>query len=122
LVGVSGVIASLGTFIMVSTMWFPNQALVYLAGGVIGLASGLFMTINWALGAELAPAAEAGRYLGVSNLAGAGAGMVGAGIGGVLADYLNAYQPGLGYFAIFSCYGILLLLSVVSLAGVKRGR
>jgi MFS family permease len=119
LVGISGLVAAVGAFILVSTIWIPSQALIYLAGCVIGLASGLFMTINWALGTELAPAAEAGRYLGISNLAGAGAGMVGAGIGGLLADYLNSYRPGLGYFAIFACYGVLFMLSIVSLRWVR---
>ena len=54
------------------------------------MATGLFMTANWALGTDLVPAGEAGRYLGVSNLAGAGAGIVGAGIGGLVAD---CHQP-----------------------------
>ena len=83
---------------------------------------GLFTTTNWALGTDLAPSEEAGHYLGVSNLAGAGAGVVGAGIGGPLADFLDGYRPGLGYFALFGCYGALFLLSAVSLVGVRRGR
>jgi len=71
------------------------------------------------LGTRLVPSAEAGRYLGVSNLAGAGAGMIGTGIGGPVADTLNAAYHGLGYFVIFAGYGILFLLSVVSLKGVR---
>ena len=59
-------------------------------------------------------------YLGISNLAGAGAGMIGSGIGGPIADYLNGTMPGLGYFCIFGSYGILFLLSVVSLRGVSE--
>jgi MFS family permease len=100
-------------------MAVPTLLLIYVAGTIIGLAAGLFMTANWAMGTDLVPPAEAGRYLGVSNLAGAGAGMVGAGIGGVLADILNRYQPGLGYFAIFACYAVLFVLSTVSLRGVR---
>jgi MFS family permease len=73
-------------------------------------------------GTELVPREEAGHYLGISNLAGAGAGVVGAGIGGFMADFLDGYQPGLGYFAIFACYGVLFLLSTVSLLGVRLQR
>jgi hypothetical protein len=62
---------------------------------------------------------EAGRYLGISNLAGAGAGIVGTGIGGPVADTLNAVAPGMGYFVLFGTYGVLFLLSVVSLRGIK---
>jgi hypothetical protein len=45
--------------------------------------------------------------------------MIGAGIGGPVADYLNNYQPGLGYFAIFAGYGLLFLLSTLTLRWVK---
>ena len=44
-----------------------------------------FLAANWALGTEIVPKEEAGRYLGISNLAGAGAGAVGAYIGGPIA-------------------------------------
>ncbi|MGA9349330.1 MAG: MFS transporter [Anaerolineae bacterium] len=122
LVGVGGLVAAGGTLVLLGTMAVPTLPLIYVAGTIIGLAAGLFMTANWAMGTDLVPPAEAGRYLGVSNLAGAGAGMVGAGIGGVLADILNRYQPGLGYFVIFACYAVLFVLSTVSLLGVRSGR
>ena len=120
LVGVSGIVAAIGNALLLITIWVPQLWLVYFSGSIIGLATGLFMTANWALGTDLVPDSEAGRYLGVSNLAGAGAGIVGAGIGGVVADYINSYQMGLGYFAIFAAYAVLFLLSAVSLIWVKN--
>lgn len=119
LVGVGGLIATLGTVVLLVTTFFPSIPLIYISGIIIGLAAGLFLTSNWALGTELAPEGEAGRYLGISNLAGAGAGMIGAGIGGPVADLINRYQPGLGYFVIFTGYAILFFLSVVSLRGIR---
>jgi len=68
------------------------------------------------------PKEEAGRYLGISNLAGAGAGAVGAYIGGPIADYFTVHvpdQPGLGYVLLFAIYGALFLLSVVTLLKVR---
>jgi len=121
LVGAAGLIAAAGTLLLVSTMAAPSMPLIYVAGCIIGMGAGLFATTNWALGTELAPREEAGRYLGVSNLAGAGAGVVGAGIGGPMADYLNSYRSGLGHFAIFACYGVLFVLSTVSLLKVRGG-
>ena len=121
LVALSGWLAVAGTVIILFNIWVPNLVLIYLAGCILGLGTGLFVTTNWALGTRLVPAAEAGRYLGVSNLAGAGAGMIGTGIGGPVADQLNARVPGLGYFVIFAGYGVLFLLSVVSLRGIHRG-
>ena len=119
LVALSGIVAVIGTAVLLSTIWVPRLPVMYLAGAVIGLGTGLFMTTNWAMGTGLVPPAEAGRYLGISNLAGAGAGMVGSGFGGALADYLNRYRPGLGYFTIFACYGLLFLLSTVSLKAIR---
>ena len=120
LIAWSGLLAAVGTAIVLTTIWLPNMALIYVAGCILGLATGLFVTTNWALGTRLVPSAEAGRYLGVSNLAGAGAGMIGNGIGGPVADALNASLPGLGYFVIFAGYGLLFLLSILSLRGIKR--
>ncbi len=119
LVGISGLVAALAAFLLLATIWAPSLTLIYVAGITLGLAAGLFMTTNWAMGTQLVPRAESGRYLGISNLAGAGAGMIGAGIGGPLADTLNRVTPGLGYAAIFACYGVLFVLSTVSLRWVK---
>lgn len=118
LVALSGIVAAVGNVLLLITIWIPNLAIVYIAGTIIGLATGLFMTANWALGTDLVPAGEAGRYLGVSNLAGAGAGIIGAGIGGLVADYINHYYMGLGYFAIFAAYAVLFALSAVTLLGM----
>jgi len=120
LVSVSGLMATLGTLFLLVTIWAPNLALIYTGGCILGLGAGLFMTSNWALGTRLVPPAEAGRYLGISNLAGAGAGMIGTGIGGPVADYLNGSLPGLGYFAIFAGYAVLFLLSSVSLRWITE--
>jgi len=120
LVGISGILAAVGGSVLLGTIWLPNLSLIYLAGFILGLATGLFMTSNWAMGTNLVPPAEAGRYLGISNLAGAGAGMIGAGIGGPMADYLNQSMPGLGYFAIFTAYVVLFVLSTVSLRFIRE--
>ena len=119
IISISGLLAALGALIILGTIWLPNLALIYVAGSLLGLATGLFVTTNWALGTRLVPAGEAGRYLGISNLAGAGAGMIGTGIGGPVADYLNGSIPGLGYFVIFAGYGLLFLLSIASLRGIS---
>jgi len=119
LVALSGVVAAVGTFLL---FFAHNMTLVTICGVIIGLSAGIFMTVNWAMGTDLVPSAEAGMYLGVSNLAGAGAGIVGAGIGGPMADFFNAYQKGLGYLVIFGIYGALFLLSSLTLLKVRTER
>lgn len=119
-VAIAGGVAAIGTLI---TILAPDLNLIYFGGAFIGAATGMFYTANWALGTSLVPKAEAGRYLGISNLAGAGAGAVGAYIGGPLADYFTARVPnvpGLGYVLLFAIYGVLFLFSVVALARIKE--
>ena len=118
LLELSGYLGALGTALLLAMVWLPDIGIITLAGVILGLATGLFVTVNWSLGTHLVPPQEAGRYLGVSNLAGAGAGMIGSGIGGPLADLLNANLPGLGYFVIFAGYLLLFLLSSLSMLGV----
>jgi MFS family permease len=93
LVAISGLVAAAGTFLLVLA---PGIPLVVVSACIIGMATGTFMATHWALGTDLAPPQEAGRYLGIANLAGAGAGIVGVGIGGPMADSFNALRPGLG--------------------------
>jgi hypothetical protein len=122
LVALSGFMAALGTLIALLS---PNLTIIYVGGTLIGIATGLFYTANWALGTDIVPKQEAGRYLGISNLAGAGAGAVGAYIGGPIADYFTVNVPsfeGLGYVVLFSIYGLLFLLSILALAGIQESR
>ena len=116
LVGLAGLIAGSGTLPLLVARSMP---LVLVSGGVIGLGTGLFMATSWALGTDLVPKRKAGLYLGVSNLAGAGAGIVGAGIGGPLADSFNRLQPGLGYLVIFGIYAMLFFLSTLTLRRIR---
>lgn len=120
LVAFSAALGSVATGFLLTTVWAPALSIIYLAGAGLGIASGLFVVANWTLGTRLAPAAQAGRYLGIANLAGAGSGIIGAGLGGVIADTLNQHSAGSGYFVIFCGFGILFLLSIASLRGIRR--
>jgi len=113
----AGLIAAAGTFVLVLA---GNLPMVLLAGCLIGLGTGTFYSASWALGTDLVPPDEAGRFLGIQNVAGAGAGIVGAGLGGRLADYFNAATPGSGYLVIFAIYGVCFILSSVVLSRVRQ--
>ena len=118
LVRISGLVAALGVVIALLS---PSMNVIYAGACLIGIATGFFFTANWALGTRIVPPAEAGRYLGISNLAGAGAGAVGAAIGGPIADYVTARLPalpGAGYVLLFAIYGVMFLVSTVALRGV----
>ena len=120
LVALSGITATVGALVLVLA---PSMAVIYVGGCIIGAATGIFFTTNWALGTDVVPREEAGRYLGISNLAGAGAGAVGGYIGGPIADYFTIHvpqSPGLGYLLIFAIYAALFLLSALVLSQVRE--
>lgn len=119
-VAIAGIIAAVGVLIAIAV---PDLTAINIGGACLGIGTGMFYTANWALGTKLVPQAEAGRYLGISNLAGAGAGAVGAYIGGPIADYFTVRFPnipGIGYVLLFAMYGILFLASVVALTRVQE--
>lgn len=107
---ISGVLALIGTIVVIAS---PNTTVLYIGGGLIGLATGLFYSASWALGTSLVPKKEAGRYLGIHNLAGAGAGAIGAYIGGPIGD-------GIGFTALMGIFGLLFLISTLALFGIKE--
>ena len=82
-------------------------------GSVLGAGIGLFLTSNWALANTLAPEAEAGKYLGLTNLATAGSGAL-ARLEGPALDWLNAAWPGawVGYRGLFIFGALCIFLSV----------
>jgi MFS family permease len=88
-------------------------------GSVLGVGIGLFLTSNWALANQLAPPEAAGRYLGLTNLATAGAGVFGR-LEGPLIDLLNRAQAGAwwGYTLIFILGALCMLISAWLLKGV----
>jgi MFS family permease len=98
----------------------PSLPLVVLAACVLGVGTGAYWATSWALGTQLVPRRQAGRHLGIANLAGAGAGIVGVGIGGPMADLINGLHPGAGYLVTFAANGVLLLLSAAALSRVPR--
>jgi len=99
----------------------PGTLLIY--GSILGVGIGLFLTANWALANELAPQAEAGKFMGLTNLATAGAAAVGR-LEGPLIDTLNNARPGawLGYVGLFLLGAICILGSAFLLSAVRSAR
>lgn len=107
-----GVIGALG--LTVAT----TMPLVIAAGTLIGISIGIFLTVNWAWGADLIPSNAGGRFLGISNLATAGAGVV-AGAGGWMLDFFNAQSPNLGYPALYLTAALCYALGTLIVFGVQ---
>jgi MFS family permease len=90
------------------------------AAVIVGAGIGLFLTSNWALANHLAPEAQAGKFMGLTNLATAGSAAL-ARLQGPAVDYLNSMQPGawLGYRGIFVLGAVCILGSILILRRIK---
>lgn len=112
LIAIAGLLGAVGIALIILV---PSMTAIYIGGSIVGAGIGLFYSANWALGTEIVPREQAGRFLGLSNLAGAGAGAIGAYIGGPIADAL-------GYTLIIGMYGFLFLISILALSGIQETR
>jgi MFS family permease len=85
-------------------------------GSIIGSGIGIFLSVNWALANDLAPAVDAGKFLGLTNLATAGAAAL-ARLIGPLLDVVNNAWPGEyhGYTVLFITTAVLSLGSLIVL-------
>lgn len=115
----AGMVGALGCLLL---LWARTPLSLLAFGAILGAGTGLFLTSNWALATKLAPAGEAGMFLGLTNLATAGSGAV-ARLSGPLIDLLNNAQPGAfwGYTAMFLFGAACTAASAVLLRGVTTG-
>jgi MFS family permease len=104
----------------------PGLAQSLYFGILIGIASGTFLAVDWAFLMDVIPADEAGRFLGFSNIATAGSGIVARFIGGPVIDIGNRQsdllgQPA-GYPVVFAIYIVFFVLGTVAIFKVRETR
>lgn len=102
-------IASIGLFLIT---FAKDMRALLIFGSIFGAGIGLFLTANWALANTLAPEQEAGKYLGLTNLATAGSAAI-ARLEGPALDWANHAWPGawIGYKGLFIFGALTILLS-----------
>jgi MFS family permease len=118
LIVASGLLGVVGAVMLMTA---TTLTMVLIDGVVIGVSIGIFLSVNWAWATDLIPADQSGRFLGISNLATAGSGVL-AGVGGFMLDYFNAQSPNLGYTALYVTAAVCYLLGAVVAMTVKETR
>ena len=115
--------AVIGLIGMVLLALAPSTGLALAFAVPIGVASGIFLAVDWALMTDIIPKAESGRYMGISNVVTGSAGAIATAVALVLMDAGNrAFGLGTGprlAFAVACSYyviGSLLLLASTSVA------
>jgi MFS family permease len=111
-------LASSGMLLMLIPRDMPG---LMATGGVLGAGIGLFLTANWALANKLAPGDQAGKFLGLTNLATAGSGAL-ARLEGPALDWLNGLWPGqwVGYTWLFVFGAVCILMSMLLLGKINE--
>jgi len=114
----ASMISAIGAFLLVIATDISSLTIF---AGILGGGIGLYLSSNWALASQLAPKEEAGKFLGLTNLATAGASAVSK-LGGIPIDMINNAFPGryLGYTGLFVIGGIFALLSMLLLHKIKE--
>ena len=104
----------------------PNLSQALYFGILVGVSAGTFLSVDWAFMMDVIPMDEAGRFLGFSNIATAGSGVIAGFVGGFLIDYFNARghifgQPG-GYPATFIVYVFFFIAGGLAILRVRETR
>src|SRR3990172_4855605 len=121
LVVFAGLLAAIGTGVLLSVR---SEALLTVAGLIIGAAVGTFLAANWALVTDIVPREEAARYLGVANIATAGGSAIARFLGGALIDSLNRATGTLnvGYLTVFGLALAFFILSAIVILSMPTPR
>jgi MFS family permease len=112
---------------LAATLRVPELAAqATLAGVVIGVGLGVFFSVDWAFIQDVIPAHEGGLYMGFSNIATAGAGIMAVALGGPILDRFNAGSPILGlpggFPVVFGIFVLWFVVGSLSILKVPAGR
>ncbi len=107
----SGIIGAFGAILLIFAQT-PFQLVFF--STFLGMGLGIFLSTNWALANEMAPAAESGKYMGLTNLATAGSAAV-ARLEGPMIDGFNNMAAGLfvGWTVLFALSAALMVASAI---------
>ena len=109
---IAGLVAFAGAVML---LLVRDKILLTVAGGVIGMAIGAFLSANWALATDIVPKGEAARYLGIANIATCIGSGVARLLGGVLIDPINRVlgSSSSGYLLLFALATLCFLVSAL---------
>jgi len=113
---ISGIISACGIGLL---FFFHSYNLILLCSILMGIGFGGLMSSNWAIAVSLVPEMEAGKYIGLTNLATAGGSAL-ARLNGPMIDFFNARSPGSGYSAMLLTSFVSLIASAALLRGIKK--
>lgn len=94
----------------------PTLDVVGIAGGVVALGVGAFLSVSWALFSDLIPVGSGAQFYGIANIASAGASAL-VGLYGPIIDLTRAFDADDAYRIAF---GLAALVALTSLIPLRR--
>jgi MFS family permease len=82
----SCVVSAIGLTMVASA---PVIAIAFAGALLYGISAGMFLAVDWALMTDIIPKASSGRYMGLSNVATASAGVLALAVGGTVMDLVG---------------------------------
>jgi MFS family permease len=94
----------------------PVPTIALVGAALFGASAGMFLSVDWALMTDIIPKADAGRYMGLSNVATGASTPLSIAFGGLIIDAVNTSTgtldmgPRVAFLAGVGLYGIAVLL------------
>jgi MFS family permease len=109
---IAGLVSFAGAFLL---LFVRDQTLITIAGGIVGMGIGAFLSASWALATDIVPRGEAARYLGIANIATCIGSGVARLLGSVLIDPINKAlgSSSSGYLLLFALATVCFLASAL---------
>jgi MFS family permease len=118
LIAAACVIGAVGSTLLI---FAPSLPWILGFGLIVGISLGTFLSVDWAFMTDLIPKAEAGRYMGVSNIATASAGLIARPILGPIIDAFNNNRTSaVGYRVMFGIVTGFFLIALLTLQPVRE--
>ncbi len=107
--------AAVGSVGLVVAALAPSPVILLVGATLIGIGSGTFLAVDWALMTDIIPKASSGRFMGISNLAVGLAGPVAALVAGPIIDVVGgtaetadgpraAFLAGVAFFTLAAVF------------------
>jgi MFS family permease len=89
----------------------PILPIAFVGALLYGISAGTFLAVDWALMTDIIPKASSGRYMGLSNVATASAGVLALAVGGTLMDVVGGGQgPRAALWLAVALFGVGAIL------------
>jgi MFS family permease len=117
----AGALSFLGALMI---LFVRDRTLIIIAGAIVGMGVGAFLSASWALATDIVPRQEAARYLGIANIATCIGSGVARLLGGVLIDPLNRLlgSSSSGYLLLFALATACFLASALVIIPLPNKR